>query len=252
MLAGPGRRDEYRAPPRNRCAGVRPDEVDSAPSHQPDCPGVDRADPRRRRLSVVRQGCVPGSIDWGGRGEWSSSQASLPRGAGLGVSGSKTCLCLPTPPVRTGPSTAHARRWRWGAARGELHRHGLRGENDVGQSRCNRRRSLSQQWHRADECRRTLSTGSRFSTTSQPRSNMTHAWQDHCPFTDERDRREAFRNGWQRRTRTDEPITPKMDVVSEQIGDSELVSAWMQGYLAADQVLSSSGPTSDRPQRPVL
>ena len=81
---------------------------------------------------------------------------------------------------------------------------------------------------------------------------MTHAWQDHCPFTDERDRREAFRNGWQRRTRTDEPITPKMDVVSEQIGDSELVSAWMQGYLAADQVLSSSGPTSDRPQRPVL
>jgi hypothetical protein len=81
---------------------------------------------------------------------------------------------------------------------------------------------------------------------------MTHAWQDHCPFTEESARREAFRNGWQRRTRTDEPITPKMDIVREQIGDSALVSDWMAGYLAADQVLSSSGPASDRPLRPLL
>lgn len=81
---------------------------------------------------------------------------------------------------------------------------------------------------------------------------MTHAWKDHCPFAKENVRREAFRNGWQRRTRTDEPITPKMDIVSEQIGDSALVSDWIQGYLAADRVLSSSGPTSHRRRRPVL
>lgn len=76
---------------------------------------------------------------------------------------------------------------------------------------------------------------------------MTHAWKDQCPFTKkftkENVRREAFRNGWQHRTRTDKPITPKMEVVSEQIGDSALVSDWIQGYLTADRVLSSSGPT---------
>ena len=81
---------------------------------------------------------------------------------------------------------------------------------------------------------------------------MTHAWKDHCPFTKENVRREAFRNGWKRRTRTDEPITPKMDIVREQIGDSALVSDWIQGYLAADRVLSFSGPTPHRRRRPVL
>jgi hypothetical protein len=86
-----------------------------------------------------------------------------------------------------------------------------------------------------------LSSVSRLSASSQLRSDMTHAWKDHCPFT-----------GWQRRTRTDEPITPKMDIVREQIGDSALVSDWIQGYLAADRVLSSSGPTPHRRRRPVL
>lgn len=65
---------------------------------------------------------------------------------------------------------------------------------------------------------------------------MSASWSQQCPFhADDHPReREAFRKGWHYRHRHGSG-TPRMGEVKDmEIVDEALLSAWMQGLLAAD------------------
>lgn len=69
---------------------------------------------------------------------------------------------------------------------------------------------------------------------------MPEVWKAHCPMDeDSSDQRHAFHRGWEYR-KEHGPGTPKMETVCVETADTpRCLSAWLQGYSAADDYLGN-------------
>ena len=80
---------------------------------------------------------------------------------------------------------------------------------------------------------------------------MAETWDNRCPISKEKSpvERRAWRRGWEYRTER----APGLDeekarsIARSMIEDPDLLSAWMQGYSAADRYLQDT-PGQDAPE----